>query len=185
MDKYYVTRQLRCFLKRGVVFSFVLSLFFIYGAQYSLASDESASVGHSLWSMIIGRPADSRVYLGMWALHLNEQAIHDDNAVNDLVAVTYNGYSAGAFKNSYYDWTYAASFQREVYEKNWSHNLSLHIGYRAGGIVGYDDRLCGDLCSKSPLLPFVVPYFNLQKSNIGFESQFAFTVLTAGLYYHL
>ena len=148
------------------------------------SSDDAKTDHYSLWSLIIGHPADSRFYLGMWALHLSSQAIHDDNAVNDLISVTYDGYSVGAFKNSYYDWTYAASFQREVYEKNWDHNSSLHIGYRAGGIVGYDDRLCGDLCSKSPLLPFVVPYFNIQKNNIGFESQFAFTVLTAGLYYH-
>ncbi|MBV53613.1 MAG: hypothetical protein CL816_06085 [Coxiellaceae bacterium] len=182
MSQWQLTRQLQLTLKKALFFFFLL-ITVVYG-QSSSTPDESIGGHHALWSAIIGHPADSRVYLGMWALHLSAEAIHDDNAVNDLVALTYDGYSAGAFKNSYYDWTYAAAIQREVYEKNLAHNSSIHVGYRAGGIVGYDDRLCGDLCSLSPVLPFVVPYINLQKNNVGFESQYGYTVLTAGLYYH-
>ena len=185
MNKSHTVRRLKLALKTGLFFVLFTATFVhvVYGKS-SLTREGSTPIHHSLWSAIIGHSAGSRLYIGMWALHLSAQAIHDDNAVNDLLELTYDGYSAGIFKNSYNDWTYAAGVQREVYDKNLARNSSIRIGYRAGGMVGYDDRLCGHLCSLSPVLPFVVPYVNLQKNNIGFESQFGYTVLTAGFYYH-
>ena len=100
------------------------------------------------------------------------------------MSYVYHGYFAGVFKNSYYDWTYIAGVQRNLYEsKLGTRHSELAVGYRAGGMIGYDDRLCSR-CGDSPVLPMVLPYVDYQYKNLGIESQYGLILFTIGFYYN-
>ncbi len=137
----------------------------------------------TLWEKIKGQPTDNKVYLGMWTVHFNANSRDKDNSTNDLIEGSYHGYYVGAFKNSYYDWTYTAGLQRDTYKKIWSPQNELVVGYRAGAMIGYDNRLC-HFCGDIPAVPYVIPYMAWQYKNIGVESQFAYILSTVAFYYN-
>lgn len=172
-----------------------LSVAFCLGLFISLAAcaddsvdvsrdDGQASSSRGLWDLIVGDAVKNRLYAGMWTIHTHASSRAKDNATNDALSYTYHGYFAGVFKNSYYNWTYAAGVQRSLYEsKLGTRHSELAVGYRAGGMVGYDDRLCS-WCGDSPVLPMVMPYMDYQYKNLGIESQYGLILFTIGFYYN-
>ncbi len=138
----------------------------------------------SFWEKLWGQPVDKQLYAGMWTYHTSASSRDKDNATNYGLGYAYQGYFAGVFKNSYYNWTVAAGVQRDIYRKSFATNTQqFKVGYRAGLMAGYDERLCS-VCGKSPVLPYVVPYIDWQYHNIGIESQYAVILATIGFYYH-
>ncbi len=154
----------------------------LYGISDSSPSEETST--SSFWKTLAGKPVDKQLYAGMWTYHTSAASRDKDNATNDTLSYTRKGYFAGVFKNSYYNWSFAAGWQRDVYDKPFaSDTQQFKVGYRAGLMTGYDDRLCS-YCGDAPILPFIIPYIDWQYHNFGLESQYAVILVTIGFYYH-
>lgn len=169
------------------IITYILAL--ILGASIPLyasndASPKEDSADSSFWKTLAGQPVDHQLYAGMWTYHTHASSREKDNATNYALSYVKKGYFVGVFKNSYYNWSFGAGLQRDVYDKHFaSDTQQFKVGYRAGLMTGYDDRLCS-YCGDSPVLPFIVPYIDWQYKNFGLESQYAVILATIGFYYH-
>tara|TARA_B100001093_G_C26714346_1_gene964947 strand:- start:691 stop:1164 length:474 start_codon:yes stop_codon:yes gene_type:complete len=153
-----------------------------YGESHAPTQEDPEST--SFWRTLAGQPVDKRLYAGMWTYHTHASSREKDNATNYGLSYVRNGYFASTFKNSYYNWSFAAGLQRDIYDKHFaSDTQQFKVGYRAALMTGYDDRLCSH-CGDSPVLPVIVPYINWQYKNMGLESQYAVILATIGFYYH-
>lgn len=143
----------------------------------------SAFTAQQFWQAIIGQPDANKLYLGMFAWHFNPNSQRKDNNVNNLVGVIHNGLFLGGFSNSYGKFTVGFGAQRNWVERpigmsNWRYAL----GYKAGAMVGYDNRLC-KYCGDLPAVPFFLPYVHLSYRKVGAELQFAYVLASLSFFY--
>lgn len=138
---------------------------------------EKKSTAEKIFDAILGQPADTTVYLGMWSQHVTNQQ-EDYNTTNNLVGLCYEGYFLGTFMNSFDDRGWSAGFQRDVYQKDY-YESSLRAGYRVGLIYGYEELSLYD----TKLFPMLQLYADLSYKKVGVEFSWAGSVFTAGFFY--
>jgi hypothetical protein len=87
-----------------------------------------------LWEFAKGAPPDNSIVLGMRSHHTNDEQYNDNN---HMVAIDYNGYTAGTFNNSFRQQVFFAGVCREIYRHRISRHMTIDIRYRAGLMHGY------------------------------------------------
>lgn len=122
-----------------------------------------------------GRPP-TRLYLGMWSVHLRDLSPHP--TTNHLVALSHDGFFAGTFINSFDDRGMAAGVQRDLIR--WGGDgAATSLGWRAGLVTGYDERLLGGLGGRTPVLPFLQVLWNVDWRRVGVEFSYSGIVVSA------
>lgn len=132
--------------------------------------------------LLKGEAANDRLYVGLFSYHTHPESRKTDNAINNQLGLSYKGWFAITFKNSFYNQTYAAGVQRNIYTHKVTNKVDINLGYRAGFIYGYDGRMA-TLFEKIKVMPGVLPYITLESEKIGVEFQYMITAFTAGFYY--
>jgi hypothetical protein len=123
------------------------------------------------------RPADRRLYLGMWTIHFRDLDRGLDN--NWLLALSWGRVYGATFINSFGERAYSMGVQGTV--ARWSPGImSLGLGYRAGLVTGYDERLF-PLAGRTPVLPLLQPLITLDAQRVGVELSYSGVVASAGL----
>ena len=152
-------------------FLFFLFLFLLISKSFADVTD-----------LIEGKAADDRIYVGLFSYHIHPESRRNDNATNNQLGLSYEGWFAITFKNSFYHQTYAAGVQRSIYTHKITNRFDFNLGYRAGFIYGYDGRM-SELFEKIKVMPGILPYLNFQSKKMGIELQYMITAFTAGFYY--
>lgn len=102
---------------------------------------------------LLGRPAHRRrVIGGMWTLHpfaISWPRVEETYGYGLL----WDGFFAATFVNSYDQRAYTAGVERVWFEPAWRF-LALGLGYRAGLVTGYDERLLS-WADDVPAIPFL------------------------------
>jgi hypothetical protein len=123
------------------------------------------------------KTADPRLYFGMWTIHFRDLDRGLDN--NWLVAVSWGRMYGATFINSFGKRAYSVGVQETVAHWN-SRIVSLGLGYRAGLVTGYDERLF-PLAGKTPVLPLLQPLVTLDAHRLGLEVSYSGVIASAGL----
>lgn len=108
------------------------------------------SFSQKLW----GYPPHSSIYLGMWTLHF--KGASECNWKNHAYGVEYEGYFISSMVNTYYQQCYTAGITRDWVQKKVSKNAAFTLGFRFGGIYGYDHKLksISDFAERYKILPY-------------------------------
>src|SRR4029078_6892020 len=108
---------------------------------------------------------------------------------NPMLAVTYKGFFAGTFVNSFNIQTYAIGVQRYWVQGRPTPNLSLERGYRLGVMYGYQNTslMHGTpglswLCKNSPIFPAAELIFDATYRHVGLELSWVDVAATASIY---
>lgn len=147
----------------------------------SSSSHASNDRWHSVWHFVQGQQPATAVFLGMWSVHTNSHSRSTDNWNNQLVGISYHSIFVGTFVNSFYDRTEAFGVTRDVDRHAWSANASYALGYRLGGLYGYDGRM-GEIASISPVIPFLQLYSDFTYRHMGLELSYTGVVFSAGFF---
>ncbi len=155
-------------------------------SQSMSSIDISAEDQHKSWlsrtgTFLKGEPIGTNVYLGLWSYHFKPSARANDNQVNKEIGVSYKGFYATTFENSYYNQTYSVGIQRTIWQHDIGQRGACAIGYRAGIMYGYDRRL-STLAGVFKYLPFTLPYFDLQFGHVGAEFQYFWSGASMGFF---
>lgn len=117
------------------------------GAQET--EDRDSGGGFSL----LGRAASRRRIIGgMWTLHpfaISFPRVEETHGYGLL----WDGFFAATFVNSYDEQAYSAGVERVWFEPQWRF-LAVGLGFRAGLVTGYDERLLS-WAAEVPAVPFV------------------------------
>ena len=122
---------------------------------------------------------DRRVYAGMWTFHFRDPGRGLDN--NWLVGMSWGKLYGATFVNSFGRRAYSGGVQRVL--ARWEPGIvSLGLGYRAGLVTGYDERLF-PLAGKTAVLPLIQPLLNVdgRASRLGLELSYSGVVASAAL----
>lgn len=119
----------------------------------------------------------ARLYVGMWTVHFKDPARKIDN--NWLVGVTWRGFFAGTFLNSFGRRAYTAGLQRPIVEDR-SGGLRSVLGVRVGAISGYDGRFM-KIANKTPVLPIASVFGLVEYQRTGIEVSYTFVILSAAM----
>ncbi len=126
----------------------------------------------------VAQRPDRRVYAGMWTFHFRWQ--ESGIKRNPVLALSWNGVFVGTFVNTYEVRTFTAGYQEELLEVEVS-GVRLGLGYRAGLMTGYDERL-HPLADRSPVFPLVQGRLNADTRWGGFEVTYAGIIATGAVY---
>lgn len=131
-----------------------------------------------------GTTPGNMFYLGMWTLHLDPKDQRTDNYVNDLVGVEYHSLFVATFINSFNDRTYTVGVQRNLFVHDFQNhpNLVYTLGYRLGGIYGYDSRLM-HLAGETPVLPFAQLVADLSYKRFGWEVTYTGIIVSTSFFW--
>jgi hypothetical protein len=163
----------RAVLRNRLVVLFILSLFPALGA-FAQAPDATPSPAENTRS---GKTVERRLYVGMWTIHFRDLERGLDN--NWLVALSWGRIYGGTFINSFGKRAYSVGMQRSV--ARWNLRIvSAGVGYRAGLVTGYNERLFR-LAGETPVLPFVQPLIMLDANRLGLELSYSGVIASAGL----
>ena len=151
----------------------ILSVFLPLGAS----AHQPAATPHPAEAVRDTTPPDRRLYVGMWTLHFRDLDRGLDN--NWLVGMSRGPIYGATFINSFGRRAYSVGAQQTA--ARWSPGLvSLGLGYRAGLVTGYDERLF-PLAGRTPVLPFVQPLITLDAKQCGLELSYLGVVASAAL----
>jgi len=165
-------------VRRFVVMSAVCLALLTPAVAHAAPAEDASTLERSNWvSMLWGSPQRSTMYAGMWTRHLHHGGV--DN--NRLGAITYRGYFAGTFINSYHRRSYAVGIERSVRTGVLGSGTEYGVGYRVGAIHGYDSRLL-PVAGKIPVVPFAQAVGDVSWKRLGVEGTFCVRVVTAGLF---
>lgn len=102
---------------------------------------------------ILGRPSPrQRVIGGVWTLHPHAVSFPRIEETRGY-GVQWRGYFAATFVNSYGERAFSAGVERVWGSLAWR-ALGTGVGYRAGLVTGYDERMLS-VARDLPVLPFV------------------------------
>ncbi len=87
-----------------------------------------------LWEFVIGAPPDNSIVLGMRSYHTNDDNYNENN---NMLAIDYNGYTAGTVNNSFRQQVFFVGVCREIYRHRISRHTTIDIRYRLGLMHGY------------------------------------------------
>ncbi len=116
------------------------------------AEGEAIGSERSTWSVLAGtRSRRARIIFGLWALHPFEAQFPEVDSTQGFGFVA-GGWFGATFINSYDLRSFIAGVER-----NWADGrlgvARFGVGYRAGLITGYDERLMA-VAEDVPVLPF-------------------------------
>jgi hypothetical protein len=113
------------------------------------ANDDS---GPSFWSSLVGGPAERRRFIfGLWTLHPFEPQFPEVEWTQG-VGFAFSQWFAATFINSYDDRSFIVGVERYWARGKWG-VTDFGVGYRAGLVTGYDERLA-TWAEDTPVLPF-------------------------------
>lgn len=123
----------------------------------------------------------TRFYVGMWSTHLRD--IDRGLGANWLIGVSYRGFFAATFINSFGDRSLSIGLQRSFSSPRAGH-VTTAFGYRIGIITGYDERFFG-IGDKLPAIPFAQFVAAVDVRNVGLEVTYSGIVASVGLNWRL
>lgn len=127
-------------------------------------------------NFIIGEPAESALYLGMWSYHFINDS-EEYRTDHDLLGFSYKGYFLGTFMNSLDNRSWSGGLQRDVYRGR-NGDFALRYGYRAGLVYGYDELSMFD----SKLFPMIQLYADLSYKRVGVQLSWAGSAALIGFF---
>jgi hypothetical protein len=126
-----------------------------------------------------GEPA--RLYIGMWTTHLKHRPVTLEN--NWLIGFGYRGFFGATFTNSFGRRAYTAGVQRRLVSADLG-LVSTSLGFRIGAVTGYDGRFMR-LARRTPILPLISAYGNVDVGRVGVEVSYTMVVVSAAVSYRL
>ena len=150
-----------------MTFRLLIVLFLLPFSQMHLYAKEPHDRGvlETLW----GRPPESVVYLGMWTYHFHDNGRANCN--NHAYGIEHNGYFVSTMINTYHQQCYSLGISRHIIRKDFSKNFSVALGYRLGGIYGYDKELksIANFAERYKILPYGQLYTHFIYRRLRFE----------------
>ena len=126
-----------------------------------------------------GRHYETRLYFGMWTLHLKEHVLALHN--NWAVGLTTHGFFGATFLNSYNRRAFVGGIQRKLWTTD-PRPVNFSLGLRLGFITGYDGRLMR-LARSTPVLPLIQPFTVVEVQHVGFELSYTWVVMSVAVSY--
>jgi hypothetical protein len=123
----------------------------------------------------------TRLYVGMWTLHLKDDAIGLTN--NWVVGLAYRGFFGATFMNSFGRRAWTAGYQRTAVSSNHG-PLTASLGYRLGAVSGYDGRFM-NIARHTPVLPLASAFGNVDVGRVGIEVSYTFVIVSVAVSYRL
>jgi hypothetical protein len=117
----------------------------------------------------------------MWTYHPFDYKKKFETFRNDLVMFVYKGIFASTFINCYGDRSYAVGIQRYWLQTCFKTGVESKLGYRAGFIYGYDERL-HPIANKLIILPCAQIIYDLSWKNVGIELSYTGVIVSAGFF---
>jgi hypothetical protein len=121
----------------------------------------------------------TRLYFGMWTMHLKRDVIALDN--NWAVGVAWHGFFGATFVNSFGRRAFTGGLQRTIVSTRPA-PLGVSVGYRLGVVTGYDGRFM-PLARKTPVLPLVQPFVSIDITHVSVEVSYTFVVISTAISY--
>jgi hypothetical protein len=126
-----------------------------------------------------GARRPTRLYIGMWTTHLKHDVLRLDN--NWVIGLSWRGFFGATFLNSFGRRAYTGGIQRTLLSTD-PHPLTASLGFRLGFVTGYDGRFM-PLARKTPVLPLVQPFAQIEIQHVGVEVSYTFVVVSLALSY--
>jgi hypothetical protein len=125
----------------------------------------------------VAKAAERRLYVGMWTLHFRDMERGLDN--NWMLGMSWGRLYGATFVNSFGRRAYSVGLQETI--ARWRAGMvPVSLGYRAGLVTGYNERLF-HLAGETPVLPFVQPLINLDADRLGLELSYLGVIASVGL----
>lgn len=124
-------------------------------------------------------PHPTRLYFGMWTMHLRHDVWALDN--NWAIGLASHGFFGATFVNSFGHRAFTGGIQRTIVSTRPA-TFGASIGYRLGVVSGYDGRFI-PLARKTPVLPLVQPFVSIDVTHVGVEVSYTFVVISVAASY--
>lgn len=121
----------------------------------------------------------TRIYFGMWTVHLRDDMIALKN--NWPIGVASHGFFGATFLNSYGRRAYAAGLQRTIVATEPA-SIGASFGFRLGLVSGYDGRFMR-IARDTPVLPLVQPFATIDIGHVGVEVSYTFVIVSIATSY--
>ncbi len=138
-------------------------------------------VAQEYWHGLRGVAAADRLYAGAWALHFRR--MHDGLSVHPLLGLSRSGFYAATFVNSHGNRSWAGGISRTVAALD-RRDAGISLGYRVGGVAGYDERLT-DLAGRWPVIPAAEVTLSLRFRRFGIQLGSAGVIASVGTFIEL
>jgi hypothetical protein len=129
----------------------------------------------------IKRQEPTRLYVGMWTLHLKNDVVALNN--NWLIGFAHRGFFGATFMNTFGRRGYAAGVQRTM-ASSVRGPVTSSLGIRLGAVSGYDGRFMR-LARHTPVLPLMSVYGNVDVGRLGVEVAYTIVVVSVAVSYRL
>jgi uncharacterized protein YqkB len=139
-----------------------------------------ADTNKPLYKKWWGEPVPPTLLVGMWTYHIGTDK-YGFLQPNDLVGLVYKGYFIATLNNSFKHRCYAAGISRYWLTKELNDNATYQLGYRIGGIHGYQKREVF-FSDKSAVVPFIQIISDLNWKRYGWELSTTGQVISTGFY---
>ncbi|ENC6709911.1 hypothetical protein ABKY54_004521 [Vibrio harveyi] len=103
---------------------------------------------------------------GGWSQHFFKQPGPALNYKNDLLAVEYDNWIVGTFKNSYDDRTYTAAYDFNWQRDDLEYGVAVGLNYGYCGSNQKDKFIDKYGCDTANIVPMVMPYVSYSKFRI-------------------
>jgi hypothetical protein len=122
---------------------------------------------------------ERRLYVGMWTSHLKRDVLAIDT--NWAVGLSARGFFGATFLNSFGRRAFTGGLQRTLLSTG-PHHVRAALGYRLGFVTGYDRRFMR-IAEKTPVLPLIQPFVEVDVVHVGFELSYTVVVLSVATSY--
>ncbi|HYN08986.1 MAG TPA: hypothetical protein VES67_16505 [Vicinamibacterales bacterium] len=142
-------------------------------------TSSTASAAGDSSSRDTGTHHPTRLYVGMWTVHLKHDVLTVDN--NWVIGLSWRGFFGATFLNSFGRRAFTGGIQRTLLSAD-PHPLGASLGFRLGFVTGYDGRFM-HLARKTPVLPLVQPFASIEVQHVGIEVSYTFVVVSLAVSY--
>ncbi len=191
----------RHFIPSPSIFFGAIALFFFtlgYSApEKKLTPPPVKKNPHPIWKALWGKPTMPETPITiiplMFTHHIeafgasnipSSHGGHDNN--NPMIAIVYKTFFAGTFVNSFNIRSYSIGIQRYWYEKKLKPNLNFAVGYRLGGILGYQNVRAWpypQVLRYEPILPLLQIVSDITYWHVGVEFGYTADVVSGSFYF--
>jgi len=163
----------------------LLSIFALFSFLTLFQTTAQAEEEKNFWWKLWGNTGPTNLYTGMWSYHVFTDS-QDNQNNNPTFAVATHGFFLGTFVNSFYQQSVAGGIQRYWYDKTYSNDLNLRLGYRLGVIYGYHNinpnNFIGKITKNQPLVPLPQVISELTWHHVGVQVGYSGDVFSATFY---
>lgn len=147
------------------LFIIIILNLILYPTQVIGNDKDERTFINKLW----GHSPESVFYFGMWTYHFKDDGKANWN--NHAYGLEANGYFFSTMRNTYHQQCYTAGISRHWAKKKINENFAIAIGYRFGGIYGYDKELksIANIAEKYKILPYGQIYSHFIYKRLRFE----------------